>query len=312
MISVIFPAYNEEKNVSLLHKQIYTLLQNIGDSFEIIAVDDGSTDNTLDVLKKLSPIIIVSLAKNRGQSAALDAGIKKSRGDIIVTIDADLQNDPQDILLLVEKLKEGYDVVSGWREDRHDNFSRKIISCFANWLTSSITGLKLHDSAGPLKVMRRNALEGINLYGEMHSFLPAILFARGARVTEVPVRHFHRKSGQSKYHFTKLMKSFADLLVVKFMSDYMARPFLFFGGWGLVSIFLGFISGIASLALKLMGLFHLSQTPLPTLAALFIVVGVILIMMGFLAEIVLRIYYENKGATPYIIKTTIENKNRND
>lgn len=310
MISVIFPAYNEAKNVEALHKRIYETLKKIGDNFEIIAIDDGSIDNTLEELKKLSPITIISFAKNKGQSAALDAGIKRSRGEIVVTIDADLQNNPEDIPALVDKLKEGYDVVSGWRYKRHDSLSRKAISQFANWLTSQITGLLLHDSAGPLKVIRRNVLEGINLYGEMHSFLPAILYARGARVTEIPVGHSRRASGLSKYHPTKLMKSFADLLVVKFMSDYMARPFLFFGGWGLVSIFLGIISAVSSIILKLLGLFHLSQTPLPTLAALFVVVGVILVMIGFLAEIVLRIYYENKNTTPYIVKTIIENKEK--
>lgn len=307
MISVIFPAYNEEKNVELLYRRIRESLQKIGEDFEIVAINDGSTDGTLKVLKGLSPITIIAFAKNKGQSAALDAGIKKSRGNIIVTIDADLQNDPNDIPLLVSKIQEGYDVVSGWRIHRHDTVLRKIISHFANWLTSHMTGLYLHDSAAPLKAMRKSVLQGVNLYGEMHSFLPAVLFARGAKVTEVPVRHFERKFGKSKYHPAKLMKSFADLLVVKFMSDYMARPFLFFGGWGFVSIILGLLAGIASVVLKLLGVFYLTQTPLPTLATLFIVVGVLLIMIGFLAEIMLRIYYENKGVTPYVVKEIIEN-----
>ncbi|MDP3725796.1 MAG: glycosyltransferase family 2 protein [bacterium] len=308
MISVIFPAYNEEKNVGILHKRIYETLQKIGKDFEIIAVDDGSTDATLEELKKLSPLIIISLAKNKGQSAALDAGIKKSKGDIVVTIDADLQNDPEDIPLLIEKLNLGYDVVSGWRVDRYDSFARKIISRIANRLTSKITGLPLHDSAGPLKAMRAHVLKELNLYGEMHSFLPAILYARGARVIEIPVRHVKRSSGKSKYYPTKLMKSMADLLVVKFMSDYLSRPFLFFGGWGLFSIFLGIVAGALSLTLKIMGIFYLTQTPLPILATLFFVVGVILVMIGFLAEIMLRIYYENKGGTPYIVKEITENR----
>ncbi|MBI2108829.1 MAG: glycosyltransferase family 2 protein [Parcubacteria group bacterium] len=308
MISVIFPAYNEEKNIEELHLRIRQSLEGLSEDFEIIAVDDGSTDETLAALKKLYPLTIISLAKNKGQSAALDAGIKKAGGDVIVTIDADLQNNPEDIPLLIQKLREGYDVVSGWRANRHDGFTRKMISRMANNLTSAITGLPLHDSAAPLKAIRKEVLAGLHLYGEMHSFLPAILYARGARVAEVPVSHAYRKSGVSKYHLTKLMKSFADLLVIKFMSDYLARPFLFFGGWGLVSIFLGIVSAASSVVLKLLGLFHLSQTPLPTLAALFVVVGVLLIMMGFLAEIILRIYYENKGSTPYIIKIVIENK----
>lgn len=294
--------------MALLHKRLYDVLKKTGEDFEIIAVDDGSTDGTPEELKKLSPLTVISFARNKGQSAALDAGIKKARGEIIVTIDADLQNDPEDIALVVKKLREGYDVVSGWRVSRHDNFGRRAISSFANWLTSFMMGLPLHDTAGPLKAIRRTVLEGVNLYGEMHSFLPAILFARGAKVAEVPVHHAKRNAGKAKYHPSKLMKSTADLLVVKFMSDYMARPFLFFGGWGFVSFILGCVVGSASLILKIFEIRKITETPLPILATLLIVVGVLLIMIGFLAEIMLRIYYENKGGTPYIIKSTVENK----
>lgn len=308
MISVIFPAYNEEGNVALLHRGIHDALKKLGQGFEIIAIDDGSTDATLAELKKLSPLTIISFAKNKGQSAALDAGIKQSRGEIIVTIDADMQNDPDDIGLLVSKLNEGYDVVSGWRADRHDTFIRKAISRVANGLTACLMGLYLHDSAGPLKAIRRSVLQGVNLYGEMHSFLPAVLFARGAKVSEIQVTHQKRFSGKSKYHPLKLMKSTGDLLVIKFMSDYMARPFLFFGGWGFLSLVLGFVAGISSLVLKLTHVRNITETPLPILATLLIVVGVILVMMGFLAEMLLRVYFETKGGTPYVIKTVIENK----
>ena len=310
MLSIIFPAYNEEGNVALLHKRLCVALKKNGEDFEIIAVDDGSTDKTLEELKKLFPITIISLARNKGQSAALDAGIKKSRGDIIVTIDADLQNDPDDIPLLIQKIREGYDVVSGWRVDRHDTMARKIISRFANWLTSFMMGVDLHDSAGPLKAIQSSVLKEVNLYGEMHSFLPAILHARGAKVAEIPVRHFKRNVGKAKYHPLKLMKSMADLLVVKFMSDYMARPFLFFGGWGFVSFLLGCFAGSVSIALKIFEIRNITQTPLPILATLLIVVGVLLIMIGFLAEIMLRVYYETKGQTPYIVKDVIENRER--
>jgi len=310
MISVVFPAYNEEGNVALLHQRIHGALKKLGKDFEIIAVDDGSTDATLQELRKLSPLTIISLAKNKGQSAALDAGIKQSRGEIVVTIDADMQNDPDDIGLLIKKLEEGYDVISGWRFDRNDTFIRKIISRIANGFTSYLTGLYLHDSAGPLKAIRRSVLQGVNLYGEMHSFLPAVLFARGAKVAEIQVTHLKRLSGKSKYHPLKLMKSMGDLLVVKFMSDYMARPFLFFGGWGFLSLVLGFIAGVSSLVLKLIHVRNITETPLPILATLLIVVGVLLIMMGFLAEILLRVYFETKEGTPYVIKTVIENKSR--
>lgn len=253
------------------------------------------------------PIKIIVFSRKMGQSAALDAGFKSAKGDIIVTIDADLQNNPEDIPHLINKLNEGYDIVSGWRMQRNDHMHRKIISRAANILTSRITGVHLKDSAAPLKAIRRIFLHDLNLYGEMHSYLPAILHSRGARIIQIPVAHYERKFGKTKYHTTKLLKSFGDLIVVKFMNDYLAHPFHFFGGWGLVSIMFGFITGATSVVLKLMQLKNFTQTPLPLLAVLLVVVGVILVMMGFIAEIMLRIYYETRGKAPYIIKAVIEN-----
>jgi len=308
MLSVIFPTYNEEGNVKELHARLVKTLTSLGVQYEIIAVDDCSTDNTVTHLKPLKPIKIIVFARNMGQSAALNAGMREAQGEVVVFLDADLQNNPEDIPLLLAKIKEGYDAVSGWRVNRQDPLHRRFISRCANYTTYKVTGLRLNDFATPFKVCRKEVLEGVVLYGGMHSFLPAILHARGARVTEIPVPHNERISGNTKYPVSKLAKAFADLMVVKFLSDYLARPLLFFGGWGIFSIFLGVISGVAAFILKVMEIRNITQTPLPILATLFIVVGLLLIMMGFLAELLLRIYYETKDRTPYVVKTIIENK----
>lgn len=310
MISAVFPAYNEEENVAELHRRLVAALDGLGEPYEIIAVDDGSTDGTFKRLSALSPLRIISLARNVGQAAALDAGIKAARGDVIVTIDADLQDDPEDIGKLVAKLNEGYDVVSGWRCGRTDPLFRRLFSRAANALTGLVMGVRLHDFAGPLKAIRRPALDGVALYGGMHSFLPAVLAARGARVAEVPVRHSPRRAGLSKYGPAKLFALAADLLVVKFMADYLARPFRFFGGWGLFAGFLGLAFGVAAIVLKLLDIRDFTQTPLPTLTALFVVLGALLVMMGFIAELLLRIYYETRGRTPYVVKSVVENNRR--
>lgn len=302
MISIVFPAYNEEENVARLHGRLVSVMESLNVPYEIIAVDNGSTDQTFKKLTHLSPIKIVVIKKNVGQTAGLDAGFNEARGDIIVTLDADLQNDPEDIPLLINKLDEGYDVVSGWRSNRKDSFGRRLLSRAANRLTGWITGLYLHDSACALKAYRKSELVNLNLYGEMHVFLPAILHAQGSRVAEVEVRHHDRVEGKSKHNFLKAVKDIGDLLVIKFMNDFMARPFLLFGGAGIILFSLGVLSGCASITLKVMEIRNFGQTPLPILATLLIVVGMLLFMMGFLAEMLLRIYYESKGAKPYRIK----------
>lgn len=310
MISVVFPAYNEEKNVEELHRRIVSVMEKMEDAFEIIAVENGSNDGTLECLKKLSPIRIIVLAKNMGQTAGLDAGIKAARGDIVVTMDADLQNDPADIPRLIAKVSEGYDVVSGWRIGRKDTAGRRLLSRLANWFTYKVTGLYLHDSACALKAYRKEVLEDIHLYGEMHVFLPAILSARGARIAELPVGHYDRKAGISKHNFLKAVRNIGDLFVVKFLSDYLARPFPFFGGIGALSFFLGICAGGTAIMLRIFAAIKFGQTPLPILTTLLIIVGLILIMMGFLAEIMLRVYYESNQKTPYRIKTIIENSKK--
>lgn len=307
-LSVVFPAYNEEENVAELHRRLLAVLQNFGEPFEIIGVNNASVDHTLRELKKLSPIRIVSLAYNIGQTSGLDAGIHDATGDIIITIDADLQNDPEDIPLLIAKIREGYDVVSGWRHERHDSLGRRILSRLANALTARMTGLYLHDSACALKAYRRNVIQPIHLYGEMHVFLPALLYMRGAKVAEIPVRHHARQFGVSKHYFFKAVKDIFDLLTIKFLTGLTGRPLIFFGGIGVVSGCLGIISAAVAIYLRLAGILHFGETPLPILAIFLVLAGMLSFMMGFLAELLLRVYFETNHKTPYTITERIENK----
>lgn len=306
MISIIFPAYNEGNNVSELHFRIKKVMEEFGVSYEIIAIDDGSTDDTLENLKRLKSIKVVVLSKNYGQTSAMDAGLKAAKGDIVVTLDADLQNDPQDIPKLISKLREGYDVVSGWRRDRHDNWGRRILSRSANWFTWKVTGLYLHDHACAIKAYRKSVLNGVNLYGEMHVFLPCILYLRGAKITEMEVAHHARTHGFSKHNFLKAVKTISDLLTVKFIFS-TARPLIFFGSAAVMLWFLGFASAVASIIMKITDYRNFGQTPLPLIAVFFVIAGFILFTMGFLAELLLRVYYETKNNKPYAIKEIIEN-----
>ncbi|TSC57526.1 MAG: family 2 glycosyl transferase [Parcubacteria group bacterium Greene0416_79] len=306
MISIVFPAYNEEKNVSELHRRLIAVLTKLGEPFEIIGVDNASTDGTFGELRKLSPIRIISLAYNIGQTAGLDAGIHEAKGDIVVVMDADLQNDPVDIPMLVAKIREGYDVVSGWRVERKDSLGRRILSRLANWLTAKMTGLTLHDSACALKAYRREVIQSVHLYGEMHVFLPAYLYMKGAKVSEVPVRHHARTAGVSKHYFMKAVKDIFDLITIKFLAGLSGRPLIFFGGVGFVSGTVGIVAAVFSLYLKLAGLRNFGQTPLPLIASFFVLSGIIFFMMGFLAELMLRVYFETNRKTPYTIKERVE------
>lgn len=307
-VSIVFPAYNEEDNVEKLHELIKTTMQKSGRDFEIIAVENGSNDKTLARLKKLSPLKVVVFPRNYGQTSALDAGIHASSGEVVALLDGDLQNDPRDIPAMLQKLDEGYDAVAGWRKNRQDTFGRRILSQCANWLTRKVLEIELHDYACALKVFRKKFISGIHLYGEMHVFLPAILASRGARLTEMAVSHHARPAGFSKHSFLKAVKDIADLFTVKFMFSYAARPLLFFGGWGAASITLAFVSaGIAVLSTFTEGI-HIIDSPYTLLAVMFLILGFILVMMGFLAELMLRIYYEGRKETPYVISEVFENK----
>ena len=305
MISVVFPVYNEEENVGKLHAAIKRVVDGLGEPYEIIAVYDDSTDNTLFELKKLSPVKIVVFAKNRGQTSALDAGFKIAKGDVVITLDADLQNDPQDIPRLIKKLREGYDVVSGWRKNRHDNWGRRILSRSANWLTGKVTGLYLHDHACAIKAYRKSVLEGVNLYGEMHVFLPCILYLRGAKVAEMEVAHHARTLGFSKHNFLKAVKDISDLLVVRFIFS-VKRPLLFFSSTALALWFLSLAMAVAAVIVKLTDYRDFGQAPLPLVAVFLAIAGLLFFALGFLAELLLRVYYESGGHTPYIVKQVIE------
>jgi len=305
MISVIFPAYNEEENVALLHSKIMSALSTLNEPFEIIAINNASTDRTGEILNTLSPIKIITIAYNLGQTGALDAGIHAAKGDVIVTLDADLQNDPADIPMMYKKFKEGYDAVVGWRKNRHDNLNRKIFSYFANMISRKLLGVKIHDYACALKLFNKRFIEDVRLYGEMHVFLVAILNYRGAKITEIQVNHHERSHGVSKHNFIKGAKDLADLLTIKFILN-TSRPLLIFGTIAIYSFALAAISGILAVILKLMELRNLAETPLPVVTSLFIILSFILVMMGFLAELILRTYYESRNSTPYLIKSIVE------
>lgn len=308
MISIVVPVYNEQENIEELHHRIHAELVKLNKPFEIIFVDDGSKDQTFEKLKKIKPLKIIRLRRNFGQTSAMDAGFHAAKGKLIVTLDGDLQNDPGDIGKLVAKLEEGYDVVSGWRVDRRDSSGRRILSRLANWLTYKVSGLYIHDSACAIKAYRSEFLKDIHLYGEMHVFLPAYLYARGAKVTEIPVKHHERKGGISKHYFMKAVKDIADLLTIYFLVQHFARPLVFFGGSGIVSFLLGCVSGITAVILKLLGLRNFMQTPLPIMTLFFMLVGFLLFMMGFLAELMIRIYFESQSKKPYGIKDILENQ----
>lgn len=302
MITIIFPAYNEEDNVAELHRRIVAAMKEAGKPYEIIAIDNASTDGTYAALKRLTPITIIRIAYNIGQTAALDAGIHAAKGDILVTLDADLQNDPSDIPAMLRKLEEGYDLVAGWRKDRHDSLGRRLFSGFANMLARRILGVKINDYACALKVFRTTFLEGVHLYGEMHVFLAGIMHFRGARITEMPVKHHGRSAGISKHTFVKGAKDFADLLTIRFLFG-TTRPLVLFGAIGLLFFGLAGLSFIAAVAFKIAGLHNFMQTPLPIMTAFFGIGGIILSMMGLIAELVLRAYYETSGKTPYSISS---------
>jgi dolichol-phosphate mannosyltransferase len=306
-LSVIVPLFNEEESIAPLVDALISVLDRTGHSFEIIVVDDGSTDRSADRLSAAAAthpeIKVIQFRYNSGQTAALMAGIDHASGGTIVTIDADLQNDPEDIPILLGKLEDGAEVVSGWRKDRQDApIRRNFVSRIANMLISRISGVKLHDYGCTLKAYRREVLGGMRLYGEMHRFVPIYASWMGAKVVELPVRHHARRFGKSKYGLNRTLKVILDLLVVKFFSRYLVKPIYVFGGFGAWSI----IAGVAvigyALYLKFFKATSLIQTPLPVLAAMLILIGITSILMGLLAEIMVRTYFESQGLRSYSVK----------
>jgi glycosyltransferase involved in cell wall biosynthesis len=306
-ISIVIPVYNEEENIPLVHKEIGALYKLFSD-LEVIYVNDGSSDNSLEKLREVargdSRVKVVSFARNYGQTAAMGEGFRVATGDIIVPMDADLQNNPSDIPNLIEKFNEGYDVVSGWRKDRHDDFLRVFVSRLANNLIARVTGVKLNDYGCSLKAYRASMVKNIDIVGEVHRFLPAYATWHGARVAEVVVNHRPRQHGVSKYGFSRIGRVLLDLVSVKYTLSYSQKPMYFFGFLGFASMSTGFFVLLCAIFVRFYFGISLIQTPLILLAALFEMIGVQLLTMGILADVILRTRAD-KSASPYAIKETI-------
>lgn len=310
MLSIIIPVFNEAENLPVLREKLEAVLNALGREYEVILVNDGSTDDSgkvLSALTKQNPRFkVISFVRNFGQTAAMMAGIDHSQGDIIIPMDADLQNDPEDIPRLLEKLDEGYDVCSGWRQDRQDHaIKRNLPSRVANKLISTISGVSLHDYGCSLKAYRRKVIKDVKLYGEMHRFIPIYANWMGARVTEIPVNHHSRLHGESNYGLNRTYKVILDLIVIQFMSRYMQKPIHFFGGFGLINLALSFLTFGWMLSLKLFWDTSFSVTPLPMLIILFFLIGLQSIFFGLLAEIQMRTYYESQDKDAYQIEERI-------
>lgn len=313
-LSLVIPVYNEQDNLPLLFDSIYKTMKLLNQSWEMILVDDGSRDNSLAVLQEYAEkdsehLRVISFRRNFGQTAAIAAGLDYSQGEIIILLDADMQNDPADIPMMLAKLDEGYDLVSGWRKDRKDNaVTRNFPSMLANGLISRVTGVHLHDYGCTLKVYRRDVLEGFRLYGEMHRFIPVYANSVGANITEVPVRHHPRQFGKTKYGLERTAKVVLDLFTVKFLVSYASKPIYLFGGAG---GFLMIVSAIIMLYLSARRLFFLvsiGNSPLLQISAMFFILGFQSILMGLIAELLVRTYHESQRKPTYRIRTTVNVK----
>jgi glycosyltransferase involved in cell wall biosynthesis len=309
-LSVIIPARNEERNLPPLIELLFQALRGIGRPFEVIVVNDGSTDGSLRVLRDLvachGGLRVIDLARNYGQTSAMMAGFTHARGDIIVPIDADLQNDPADIALLLTKLEEGYDVVSGWRKERQDaTIRRNLVSRIANVMISRLSGVHLHDYGCTLKAYRRDVIDPVRLYGEMHRFVPIYASWYGARIAEVPVNHSPRLHGKSNYGLERILKVVLDLIVVRFLDRWLGKPIYIFGGFGTLCFLVAVISFVYMLWLKFHSHISMIQTPLPLLVVMSIMIGVMSIGLGLVAEIMVRTYFESQGKSTYYVRELI-------
>ena len=314
-ISVFLPVFDEEPNLRPLHAKLDEALSTLGRTAEIIYVDDGSTDGSLDVLRDLAGldgrVRVVALRRNYGQTAAMSAGIDAARGEVLIPMDADLQNDPVDIKRLLEKLDEGYDVVSGWRKNRQDTLiTRKLPSMLANRLISWIGGVPLHDYGCSLKAYRRESLEDVRLYGEMHRFIPIYASWAGAKVAEIPVEHHARTMGRSKYGLSRTIKVIFDLMTIKFMASYQTKPIYVFGTFGLIAIGLSFAAGLLASFLKFIEGVSFILTPLPVITVVMLAIGVQFLLMGMLAEMLVRTYHESQAKPIYAVRERIGIKSK--
>jgi len=305
-LSIVAPLYNEEGNVKELHRGIVEACQKLDKPFEIIFVDDGSSDGTARECLGLKPLKFIEFRKNFGQTAGFDAGIKQSRGEIIITMDGDLQNDPNDIGSLLEEINKGFDVVAGWRFKRKDSFSKKLFSRGANLLRKILIQDRIHDSGCGLKAYKKECFEDVDLFGEMHRFIPAILELQGFRVSEVKVNHLPRIHGKTKYNWRRAVKGFVDMLSIWFWRKYSNRPLHLFGGLGIISTIFGMIILLWMAVEKIFFQAQLSEKIWPLMGVFLIMVGIQLFVFGLLADIMIKNYYKNFHRMNYSIKKIVE------
>ncbi len=312
-LSIVVPIYNEVENLPILHERIAAALSGNSIAWELILIDDGSIDGSFDVMKGIAlrdpACKVIRFRRNFGQTAAMAAGFNAASGRVVVPMDGDLQNDPADIPLLLAKIDEGYDVVSGWRKNRQDTLSRRLPSVLANGLISRMTGVHLHDYGCTLKAYRREVLDGINLYGEMHRFVPALASQVGARVGEMPVRHHPRLHGTSKYGISRTMRVVLDLMTVMFLLTYSTKPIQLFGKWGIYSLFAGSVTGFLTVYMKLFENTSMNRNPLLILTAFLLFMGVQFITLGLLGELNARTYYEAQGKPIYVVRERLNLEN---
>jgi glycosyltransferase involved in cell wall biosynthesis len=307
-ISVILPVYNEEGAIRSVYEVLKKEIASL--DHEIIFVNDGSSDQTPEILNSLAEsdfaAKVIHFGRNYGQTAAMSAGIDAATKDIIIAMDADGQNDPKDIYALLNKINEGFDVVSGWRQNRQDKaFSRKLPSHLANWIISKVSGVTLQDYGCSLKAYKRHVIQDVRLYGEMHRFIPIYTKWFGAKVTEIPVSHHARTTGQSKYGINRTFKVILDLLVVKFLQSYLSKPIYIIGGFGLILLGLSGLGFLVATYLKFVKNISYVQTPLPIFSATSFMMGIMSILLGIVSEILMRTYYESQQKKPYYIQSTV-------
>jgi glycosyltransferase involved in cell wall biosynthesis len=307
--SIVVPFHNEEENVTILYARLKQVIAQVDDSFELVLVDDGSSDRTFKLLEEIvavdSRVLIVKLRRNFGQTSALAAGFDHASGEFILAMDGDLQHDPNDIPAFLEKLEEGYDVVSGWREVRTDNFIlRRIPSACANWLMARLSGVAIHDFGTTFKAYRREVIRSIPLYGEMHRFIPALASYFGASICEIPIRNLNRVRGKSHYGLGRTFQVFFDLMTIRFLLKHMTRPLRFFGGWGIFAMFVGGIMSVTLLVMKLLNpSLDLMQVhgPMFVIGSVLIVSGIQLLALGLLGELQVRHYYSSQRPASYTV-----------
>jgi glycosyltransferase involved in cell wall biosynthesis len=307
-VSFIVPVYNEVENIGKLHEEIVAVAKSLGVGYEIIMVDDGSSDGTYKKLKSLSPVTIIRMRTNFGQTSALDAGLKAAKCPYFVTMDGDLQNDPADVPAMIRHLEENeLDVVSGWRKNRKDSIGKKFVSRVANLLRSFLVEDGIHDSGCTLKVYRKECFENITLYGEMHRFIPALLKMRGFHIGELPVHHRPRTAGKSKYNMKRTLKGFADMIIIWYWNRYAVRPFHFLGTLGIIIVLFSFFSGLMSLKEFFRGQ-DMSETFWPMFTLLAFLIGIQFLILGFISDMLMKTYYGHSGQTAYTIRDVVTNE----